>query len=59
MRGVAKLLLLSVFIGLVALPILAARDTNAQRSLRKMLLLVLAFNLLYLFAVRFIYPRLQ
>jgi hypothetical protein len=49
----AKLLLLSVVIGLIALPILTARDANAQRGLKKTLLLVLAFNLLYLF-----YPHL-
>jgi hypothetical protein len=55
----AKLLLLSVIIAMIALPILAARETNAQRGLKKTLLLVLAFNLLYLLAVRFIYPHLQ
>jgi hypothetical protein len=55
----AKLLLLSVVISMIALPILTARDTNAQRGLKKTLFLVIAFNLLYLLAVRFIYPYLQ
>jgi hypothetical protein len=55
----AKLLLLSVIIGMVALPVLAARDTNAARGLKKALLWVFAFNLLYLLAVRYIYPHLQ
>jgi membrane-associated HD superfamily phosphohydrolase len=59
-RGVAaKLLLLSVVIALIALPLLTARDRNARRGLKKAILLVITFNLLYLFLVRFVYPRLQ
>jgi hypothetical protein len=59
MHHVAKLLLLSVVIAMIALPVLTARDSNAKRGLKNALLLVIAFNLLYLFFVRFIYPRLQ
>jgi hypothetical protein len=55
----AKLLLLSVVFAMVGFPIMAARDSNLQRGLRKALLLTVTFNLLYLFAVRFIYPHLQ
>jgi hypothetical protein len=54
----AKLLLLSVIIAMVALPTLSARDTNPYRGLKKALVLVMVFNLLYLLAVRFIYPHL-
>jgi hypothetical protein len=56
---VAKLLLMSVIIVMVVLPITMARDSNAQRGLKKTLLLVIAFNLLYLFLVQYVYPRLQ
>jgi hypothetical protein len=54
----AKLVLVSVVIAMIALPILMARDTNPRRGLGRTLLLVIAFNVLYLLAVRFIYPRL-
>ena len=54
----AKFLLLSVVIGMILIPILAARDANAQHGLKKTLLLVLVFNLLYLFALQFVYPHL-
>ena len=54
----AKFVLLSVIIGSIAVPVFAAREANAMRGLKKTVLLLLAFNLFYLFAVRFIYPRL-
>ena len=43
---------------MVVIPVLAARDANAQRGLKKALLLVLVFNLLYLFALNYVYPHL-
>jgi hypothetical protein len=55
----AKLLLVSVVVSMIALPILAARNTNATRALKKAVLMVVAFNVLYLLAVRFLYPLLQ
>ena len=55
---IAKLLLVSVIIGMIALPVLTARDANGPRGLKRAILLVFAFNLLYLFAVRFVYPHL-
>jgi hypothetical protein len=55
---VAKLLLLSVVIAMIALPVLTARDKSGRRGLRKLLLLAFLFNVFYLFAVRFIYPHL-
>jgi hypothetical protein len=54
----AKLLLVSVIIAMIAVPILAARDESAVRGLRKTLLLIFVFNILYLLAVRFLYPYL-
>jgi hypothetical protein len=54
----AKLVLFSVVIAMIALPILTARDSSPRRGLNRTLLLVIVFNVLYLLAVRFIYPRL-
>ena len=54
----AKFVLMSVIFGSIAIPVFAARDANAMRSVKKAFLLSLVFNLFYLFAVRFIYPRL-
>lgn len=52
-------MLLSIVIVMVAVPLAAARDSNLHRGLRKVVLLTIIFNLLYLLAVRYIYPRLQ
>ena len=54
----AKLLLVSILIAMIALPALAARDPNAQRGLKKTLVWFLAFNVFYLFAIRYLYLRL-
>ena len=54
---IAKLLLLSVVVMMVAIPVLAARDRSPKRGLKRALFLMLAFNLLYVLIVRFIYPR--
>jgi uncharacterized membrane protein YwaF len=53
----AKLLLLSVVIMMVAIPVLAARDRSAKRGLQKAILLVIVFNIFYVFVHRFIYPH--
>jgi hypothetical protein len=53
----AKLLLLSVVIMMVAIPVLAARDRSPRRGLQKTILLVIAFNIFYVFVHRFIYPH--
>jgi hypothetical protein len=55
----AKLLLLSVIVGVIAIPILSAGDANPRRGLRKTVAIVAVFNLLYLLAIRFIYPHLN
>ncbi len=54
----AKLLLLSVVIALIAIPVLTARMKNSRRGLQWTIVLIVLFNLFYLFAVRFIYPHL-
>jgi hypothetical protein len=55
----AKMLLVSVVVSMTVVPLLVARDAGTQRALRKLFFLIVAFNLWYLFAVRFIYPRLN
>jgi hypothetical protein len=55
----AKLILFSVLVALVALPIHAARERDVRRGLKKALLMLVAFNLAYAFAVLMIIPRLH
>jgi hypothetical protein len=54
---IAKLLLVSILIATIAIPIAAARAGRPRVGLRKAVFWLLAFNLFYLFVVRFIYPR--
>ena len=53
-----KLLLGSVLIATVLLPMLAARERSPMRGLRKLVATLVAFNIFYLFAVLYLYPRL-
>ena len=55
----AKIVLLSVIIGMIAIPIIGARAKSPRVGLQWTLIGLVIFNLLYLFAIRFIYPRLQ
>lgn len=54
----AKLVLLSTVIGLILIPILAARAKSGRRGLQWAVIGIVVFNLLYLLTVRFIYPHL-
>jgi hypothetical protein len=54
----AKLVLVSVIIGTIAIPLITARISGSRRGLQWTIILIVLFNLLYLFAVRFIYPHL-
>lgn len=54
----AKFLLLSVVISMIAVPVLGARDRSAKRGLTKTIVLTIILNVIYLLAVRFVYPRL-
>jgi hypothetical protein len=54
-----KVLLLSVIIGTLAIPILSATETNPRRGLFRAISIVAMFNLLYLLAIRFVYPYLN
>lgn len=53
-----KLVLISVVIGLVAAPLLAATDASPARGLRKALAYTLAADVFYLLLLRFVLPRL-
>jgi hypothetical protein len=52
------LLLVTALLAVLTIPIVAARDPNPVRGLKRALVLFLGFNLLYMFALRFIYSRL-
>jgi hypothetical protein len=52
------LLLVSIIIMSVVLPMRAARDRSAVRGFRKLIVWMVAFNILYLFGVLYVYPRL-
>jgi hypothetical protein len=54
-----NLVLLSVIIGAISIPMMSAMETNTRRGLFHALSLVAAFNLLYLFAILFVYPYLN
>ena len=53
-----KLILVSILFAAVAIPIWSARDRNALRGLKKALFAMLVFDVLYVLAVMFLYPRL-
>ncbi len=53
-----KLLLFSVVAVMFVVPVLCAREKDARRGFQRMVLLIIAYNLFYLFATRFIYPHL-
>jgi len=51
-------LLISIVAATIIIPMWAARERSARRGLRKAAAYVVLFNLIYLLAVMFIYPRL-
>lgn len=51
-----SLLLLSVVLVALAVPALTARDPDPRRGMRRTLLLVLAFNALYLAYIVLVHP---
>jgi hypothetical protein len=54
----ARALLVSILVALVALPCLAARERSERKGLKRTLFFFLAFNVFWLFSVRFLYMRL-
>jgi hypothetical protein len=55
---VSKLTLMSVVLALLTLPIIAASDPVPTRGLKRAIASVVAFNLFYMFLVRYVVPRL-
>jgi hypothetical protein len=55
----AKLVLLSVMFGTIAIPIVTAMETNKRRGLFHAVSIVALFNLVYLLVILFIYPHLN
>ncbi len=54
----AKLLLLSCVIAIIAIPMVTARVKSPRRGIQLTVIWITVFNLLYVAAVRYIYPRL-
>lgn len=55
-RGVKTILLLGIVLAALALPVITARDPDPRRGIRRLLVLLLAINALYLFYVTRIHP---
>lgn len=53
-----KLLLASILLAHIVIPMWGAGDKNAVRGLKKTLACMMAFNISYLLAILFVYPRL-
>jgi hypothetical protein len=54
----ARQILLLVVIGLVVIPVAASKGRRPMAALKRMLFLMVLFNLLYAFAALVVYPRL-
>ena len=54
----ANLVLLSILVAPIIIPLMTARDASAARGLRRTILYFCLWNLCYLLAIRFLYPRL-
>ena len=54
----AKAVLLSIVVIMIAVPVFTARDPSPRQALRNTILLTVVLNVLYLLAVRYLYPRL-
>jgi hypothetical protein len=50
---------MSIIVATVIIPMRAARGKNGRRGLRKAIVWMVLFNLIYLFALLFIYGRLE
>ncbi len=55
---IPKLVVFSVILSSIVIPVWAARTPNARRGLKRAVLALVAFNLLYLLALKYLYWRL-
>ena len=53
-----KALLLTIAVALVVIPLLAAGDPSPTRGIKKTVVGIIAFDVFYLFLVRFVLPYL-
>lgn len=53
-----KLLLMSIMAGMIALPAIAAREPRPARALKRAVAMIIALDIGYALAIRFIYPHL-
>lgn len=53
-----KFLLYTILIATVMIPMIAASDKSAIRGFRKVVVWMAAFNVLYVFAILYVWPRL-
>ena len=53
-----KFLLYTILIATVMIPMIAAADKSAIRGFRKVVVWMAAFNVLYVFAILYVWPRL-
>ncbi len=53
-----KFVLLTILLATVIIPMWTAGDRSARRGLRRTLLLMVAFNAIYLFSIIYVLPRL-
>ncbi len=54
-----KAILFSILVATIAVPMRAARDPSPVQGLRRAIVWMAGFNLLYLIAFIYIYPRLM
>ena len=55
--AMSKFILISTVLAIVVLPIIAAREKDARKGLKKLVVQLLAFQVLYLLALRFLWGR--
>jgi hypothetical protein len=54
-----KLILVSILIATVAIPMRAATDPSPRRGMQRAILWMAAFDVVYVLAVVYVYPRLH
>ena len=53
-----KLLLISIVFATIGIPVWAAQERNSKKAFRKVLFYLVAFNVLYVLALRFVFYHL-
>ena len=53
----AKLILMSIIIGMIVIPVRLSREGDSRKTTRKLIKQMLIFEVIYLFALRFLWGR--